>query len=516
MNNSMKAHQSASATCVDQALRRTLDAGDIPAHVQARLDKAYASLAAIPQDQHAKGPRKRARKAMMALGLAAACALIAGAAYAGTTMLQMHAGDGGFFSSERNLPVFDSMEPGARALSAEVGQVINMSGMEVSLDEVSCDRNIANLYFTLRKEGGFDLSQLASYEGSSEGQWAKLQNAIPHLRYCLSGDDGSQASGDVRSLDAYLQDDEIKCMMRITPPSIMAEQVRIELNAWEEDSTAPSTVFDIGLDMADLPEPKGLEAQDVIFHTEQGDMLLGLERFTTSKLGCVMVVNGARAEDADMRGIEPAFIQVTDDLGNILYAVDAGDGYGIDDDVSRIVEFAGISENAQSVTFTPILEDESAMEQDRLERMEAIRNGVDVEDDIVIVNVSEAGARIPLTDLGGFEIVDRNVEGSTVSISMKPYGWVLGDGVPELTAVGDATTLTQGWVDTKTGKSGVSEHSAIRFMKRDYATGETMQIDSYYKATTEELEGIHEYRTRVYPSGWYWQELQATQTFELS
>ena len=54
----------------------------------------------------------------------------------------MQAGDAAFFARDENLPVYDGMEPGARSLSAQVGQTASVDGVDVALDEVSCDRNV--------------------------------------------------------------------------------------------------------------------------------------------------------------------------------------------------------------------------------------------------------------------------------------------------------------------------------------------------------------------------------------
>ena len=50
----------------------------------------------------------------------------------------MQAGDAAFFARDANLPVYDSMEPGARSLSAQVGQTASVDGVDVTLD----DRNV--------------------------------------------------------------------------------------------------------------------------------------------------------------------------------------------------------------------------------------------------------------------------------------------------------------------------------------------------------------------------------------
>ena len=59
-----------------------------------------------------------------------------------------------------------------------------------SLPAISCighrRLNIVNLFFTLEKEGGFDLTEQSNYEGSQENEWARLQRLAPRFSYSLS------------------------------------------------------------------------------------------------------------------------------------------------------------------------------------------------------------------------------------------------------------------------------------------------------------------------------------------
>lgn len=508
---------------LDEKIARVMDPGEIPAGVSARLSRTYASLPKIPQEAPRKH-RRKLKKSALAVSVAAACALLAGVAYAAPAMLQMNSGGGSFFASEKNLPVFDSMEPGAQALSAQVGQSATIDGVDVTLDEVSCDRNVANLYLTLKKPGGFNVDELAAYEGSGEGEWSRLQSALPIFEYSLTDGDGGATTGDVRRLDAYMEDGDIKCMMRIVPEAVMDTQVQLDIRAWEDGATEAKPAYSFGLDLGNVPEPKDLGQQSLVFNTSQGDKSLDIQRFTSSDLACVMVVDsqvsqwtddgGNDAEGFPQDAMNPAMLKVTDNLGNILYAVEPGDGNGIDENGANIIEYAGISPEATAVTFTPILEDVDAMEADRVARAQQIATTGRIADDgSIVVDVSQTGAKIPLTQLGGYEISGWSVEGSTVTISMRPYGWVGALDVPELIPEANVSMLTEQWTDPETGAAGVGAHSAIRYVKHDYSSGESVQIDSYYKATQEELVAIHDYRTHVYPDNWYMEDGQASKTF---
>lgn len=520
MNESAQAE-----AALTDAIKQAMDAGSVPEQVQERLDRTYANLSKIPQERPDRRSGRRLGKGVAALAIAAACALFAGAAFAVSNLVSMGQGDAAFFAADKNLRVYDSMEPGARALSANVGLGGTVDGMEVTLDSISCDRSVANLYLTLHKDGGFNMDSLATYEGSAEGTWAKLQNAVPHLEYQLSGNDGSSTTGSVRSLDAYLEGEDIKCLMRITPALLMPEQVQVNLNAWSDDQEATIPLLSIGLELGCVPAPHNADAQMIAFDTEQGEQRLDLVRFTVSELACVMVTqphpvtwrdaDGHMVEGLEEGYMDPSMIMVTDENGSVLTAVDAGDGLGTSADEPCIMEFAGRAEGVDAVVLTPVIQDDAAMEADRLARAAAVGAGETL-DDAFSVDVSQAGTKIPLTDLGGYEIADWRVEGSTVSISMKPYGWVLLGGAPELIPDTDVTALNEAWTDAETGQSGKGSHSAIRYLKWDYVTGEVVQMDSYYAATQEELSAVTEYHTYIYPAGWFQADEPAAQTLTLS
>lgn len=501
-----------------QAIGRALDPGSIPAHVQERLERTYASFGKIPQDALPMRARRRMGRGAMAVAVAATCALFAGVAYAATNMIQMQAGEGAFFASGQNLPVFDSMEPGAKALSAQVGQTASIGGVQMTLDEVSCDRSVANLYLTLHADDGFDMESLSSYTGSTEDEWAKVQNAIPTLGFAITGNDGVTSEGTVRSMDAYLEGGDIKCMMRVVPETVMAEQVQLDIKAWDQESASLDQAFSVGMDLADVPKPRELAAQEIAFDTVQGTKVLDLERFTSSELACVMVVGaqGGDGQEASADALDPSCLKVTDERGSVLHPVEAGDGLGVSEAEPRIIEFAGLSSDASSVTLTPVLADEEAMESDRQARVRALEESGSVPDDALHVDVSQVGAKIPLTELGGYEIARWEVEGSTVRISLAPYGWVPAGSVPELIPDGEVTMLAEEWTDPDTGQTGMGEHSAIRYVKWDYATGMAVQMDHYYKASSEELSALVSYRVHTYPAGWYAEDAAAAQTFPLA
>ncbi|WP_418252211.1 DUF4179 domain-containing protein [Gordonibacter urolithinfaciens] len=377
-----------------QAVICELDPGPLPQKAQAKLDGVYASLGSIPQDRptaesaaaserprptrlsdaeaaaHGKPTGGRVvRRGVLMVAAAVTVALLGGAAFAATTLLQMQPGDAPFFDSGKNLPIYGSLQEGVSSLSADVGQTVEVDGVKVTLDSVSSDRNIVNLFFTLEKEGGFDLTEQASYKGSQESEWDRLQRLSPRFTCALSSNGESIGSDSVYLLDAYREDGKVKVMQRIVPEATLPDQVDIELGGWAtwkpyEEGDEPFT-FDFGLDLGTVAQPRELGSQDLTFATSEGEKIMGIERFTASELGCVMVVRNDEIETIEESGrpiynvaegsITPSMLKIADDLGNVLTPVGAGDGTGIDPAGAYVVELAGLSPDAASVTFTPMM-----------------------------------------------------------------------------------------------------------------------------------------------------------------
>ena len=84
-------------------------------------------------------------------------------------------------------------------------------------------------------------------------------------------------------------------------------------------------------------------------------------------------------------------------------------------------------------------------------------------------------------------------------------------GYMELIPEEDATPLVSTWTNPETGETGQGYHSAIVWRKRDYLTGELVQMTSYYAASDEELRGLTSYGYRS-AFGEYREESDAAQT----
>ena len=501
--------------------------GGMPNEAQRKLDDLYASLGDIPQSaalasppkasapvtnaqnalgnvcesdasdsrMHSRGLRQRT-VAVLAAAVAATLA-IGGAAYGGARLLGVGPSEAPFFQGA-NLPVYDSMKQGAASMSAEVGQMVQADGVQVTLDSVSCDRNVANVYLTLEREGGFDLDALSQYEGSQENEWSRLQRLVPLFRFTALCDGETLCEGDVRVLDAYTDESgAVKCLLHLVPESTLPDQVEIQLHAespWttegslrtgEEDQPA-AIAFSVGLDLSNVEAPRGFERQTLEFQTNNGVKKLPVERFSVSELGCVLVTSGnsISAESADDGGtalsqserMDLNLLKISDGEGNVLQQTDAGDGHSMPTERNTIVEYGGIDQNASCVTFTPYTQ----------------VGAESFASESVQIDAAHIGAQLATSEYGGYELTGYDVSDGTVSIALKPYGMTFGF-VPELYTEDLPTTLETQSVGPE-GETYTGRHVGILWWKWDYATGDVLQMTSYYAATDDELRAMAAYR----------------------
>lgn len=511
---------------LNRMIVKGLDAGSVPSRVQARLEETYASLGSMPQDastcgisedtvtsNEAKakqatpsgGARRTVKRGLLVAVAAALTVLLCGSAFAASRLLQMQSGDAAFFQNGENLSVYDSLQEGVSSLNADVGQTVTVDGVSITLDTVSCDRSIVNLFFTLEQEGGLDLDSASNYAGSQENEWMRLQRLAPHFSYTLVSNGETVGTGSAGMLDAYEEDGKIKCMQRIVPEATLPDQVDVELNGvsvllsgqLDGDQGGSSFAFDVGMDLSTVEEPRELGSHDLVFPTSEGDKTMGIQRFTASELGTVMVVRNDNVWTGEPMSagstygladgvLSPSMLKITDDQGNVLTPVGAGDGSGMNPDEAQVIEFANLSSQATSVTFTPMLATTDG-DSSSVEERQALN-----ERNEQTVDVSHVGAKLAMSEYGGYELTGWDVSDGTVNLSLKPYGW-LPDTYIELIPQQEVTNLYSDWTNRETGETGVGAHSAIRYTKNDYRTGERVQMESYYAATDEELLGLTQY-----------------------
>lgn len=465
----------------------------MPGAAQAKLNATVVSITqenasqaktqtatVIPMKRH-----RRFRAPMVAAAAMAAVLAFGGAAWAGTNLLHIGNGQIPFFGN-KSMVVYDSMENGSESMTAQVGQTQEANGATVTLDSVSCDRNVANVYLTISRDGGFSAESLQDEKGSNESEWSLLQGIVPALDYSVSEGGKALSAGSANILDAYLEKGKIKAMLRITPEAAIPESAEFTLSGnaqWNADgkrlangAKAGNIDFSFNLDLSNVDAPRNLGAQKLYFNTNEGAKTLNIERFAVSKLACVMVT--AAGNDA----IDPATLQVVDNDGNTLVPAYAGDAksnsvdFGAD---KTITEYAGASMDIVSVAFTPYTHAEDA--------------GKSTDKN---VDISKAGAKIAMSEYGGYTVEGRTVKDGVETVTLKPYGMVFDNRI-ELVLDDKVSTLN--------GKPG------IVYDKVDYATGELTIVTSYYAASDEEIEAASTYK---YSEDWnsYQPETSATQT----
>lgn len=518
------------------AMHRAYEGDKVPHRVQVKLEETYARLSTTPQIRitsvsretsdfasganRQKSPKPTLRKIpIVAAALVVALILCGATAYAVSRLVEMGSNEASYFEGN-SLPIYDSLRAGTASLSADVGESQTVGDFTVTFDTVSTDRNIVNLFFTIEQEGGFDLDSLSIYDGSHEGEWARLQRLVPFFGFSLESDGSLLDEGTTRSLDAYLEDGKIRCMMRIVPGVTLPDHVDLSLSdlsfalmatddSADVDSAAIDSVeplaFSVGLDLSAVAEPQELGAQELVFQTDEGAKKLSIERFTVSDFGTVFVAkNYSEYSEDGMRygvpddAIDPYLLKMADGQGNVLNVVEAGDGLGHSESDDFVLELSGLRTTEGGITFTPMAVNEGPDADSR----EASKQEIDV---------TQIGSKLPISEYGGYELIDRTVEGSTISITLRPYGWLMSGYMFELIPLDEASMLWTDSADPETGETYRGGHSAIRYTKSDFMTGDHIQIDSYYAASEEDLQDVRRYAYHAM-FGVYTEESDAAQT----
>lgn len=414
----------------------------VPSQTQANLEELYSSLKTTPQvrmttvdiPQGREGRKQKVvRRGLIAAIVVAALALVGCTAYAIDYLLKMEPNEVEFFEGDSH-PVYDSLKPGVTSLNATVGVSQTVGKTTITFDSVSTDRNIINLFFTVEREDGIDFDSIReAYDfpdmdgiivPSSDKELASYLN--PWFEYTISGAEEVLDEGRTNSVDAYLEDGKIKCMARIVPCVTLPDYVEIGLKTVSDPFSRyvddipydPETgfsltephVYSVELDLSTVDHPQELGPQELVFDTEKGRKTLKIDRFTVSDFGIAVAVRDHYYITSVIPDdwIEPFDLRISDETGAVLNPV-------------RYIEDINYSERAYvyelsgktpegSITFTPMLRNEnpSAPEYPYYEKCV----------------VSEVGAKIPTSDQGGYEVVDKTQTEDTMTIKLHPYGWV--------------------------------------------------------------------------------------------
>lgn len=307
------------------------------------------------------------------------------------------------------------------------------------------------------------------------------------------------SKGSVQTLDVYEEHGTLKIMQRIVPDSILPDQVDVELygeDIWGEQSEPQKYSLNAGLDLSDVALPRSISDQHLGFATSQGEQVLDIRRFTTSELGCIMIAIPSTREEtaahetsdiaskdgpvpeANQNTLMPEEVIISDNEGNVLTPFTAtNNGMNHTSDNAHIIEFAGISPAATSVTLTPL----TCRDFDSMTREEHMTFN---DQSKRIVDLINPGVDIPTSEYGGYTLTERTVADHTITFRLKPYGWA--GSYIELTPLDDVTMLASTWTDPSTGEIGTGYHVGIEWQRRDPLTGELLIMDSYYAASDEE------------------------------
>lgn len=434
---------------------------------------APAGGQSAPALRAAKGGRPRRGVLRVAAIAAALMLVLSTAVYAATVIYSMMQQDVDFFAPQpaASTPVDGPTYHGALAMDIEqynaaVGQSVTDNGKTVTLDTVAVDDNFINAFFTIAYDSAIDLD--AAVDGPYPA-WHKLKRLAPNFVLMVDGQalEGGFSTAD--EYDPYMADGStVKMMVRWVVPTQLPDVFTIALRGEEfdlatGDSSAITGRFDFELTVdksASAAATRAAKPGQYKISLEGGDYTLDLNKLALTPFGGAFTVNGHWAGDElnpDPAYLMPEDFYITDDKGNVVQTfwnnvVASGSAH-------YALELLGAAPDARSITLTPI-RDKTSYDDGEMRTYA----------------VTDIGAKIPLSSLGGYTLEDYVVEGSRVSLVLRPYGrcnyfaggFVLAD---------DDVTLAE-------GRSGLANQQI------DRKTGLLTYSVDYYAATPEELQSI--------------------------
>lgn len=426
--------------------------------------------------------KKIHRKALRILAVAAMLVVLTSVAvYAAANIyLSMTKQEVGYFTPEASAdtPVNSSVYHPEIAedlsqFNAAVGQSIPFEGKTVTLDSVSVDDNFLNYFFTIAFDEAIDLNE---YEDDTPA-YSKLQGFLPRIFTTVDGE--YLLSTSYQTMDAYdpyMTDEKtIQLMVREAIPNDLPDVLELGVYlAYEQrdfDYLNPDTSdkkIKLTLDKsAAKPYTRYGEPGLYTLQTKDGEKNLEITKLSVSPFGMLMTTklyyedetgNPLSTEEkekilkADDRGdlqlrwrkAYPRINQfyITDDRGNVVNPYSPA-WTTLDYDTNELI---GAAADATSLTFTPIVnQPEGSPRQESQD---------------IYVPITQVGAKLPITNLGGYTIESYSINGSKVSVKLKPYGkvdyygsggivWEDYDSVPVKN--GNHTGLLQEQIDRKTG-----------------------------------------------------------------
>jgi hypothetical protein len=390
------------------------------------------------QDSPRHQPRRLPRRLTVALIAAAVIIIgISSAFAANDLMATMGEGGIGFFGTagsadkDVNTPTYYvSMQADLEKANAPVGQTLTFDGGTITLDTLAIDDNFLNAFFTIRYD------EPISTEGINDGldapEWSDLHTLTYVLGYTILSADGEDVyaypdyagSTDAVYDPYYIDERTIGVMTHQVIAKDLPDVFDLSITVLGNDlpvAVADSAnfesrhmdgSFEVTVDKsASSALTRSITPGTYRFEGAEGIREVTIERLSLTPFGAVAII---RAQDFDDIGS----LMIVDDRGNtanfqfrggtLRWTIDnMAPYYG---DQCYVFELVGLDPQAQSVTITPVIYDTTL----DLENYEEYR----------FVDLSQAGTQIALSKLGGVTLVSREIEQGTVTVKLKPYGFL--------------------------------------------------------------------------------------------
>ncbi|MDR1185374.1 MAG: DUF4179 domain-containing protein [Coriobacteriales bacterium] len=416
------------------------DAKRIKQQVFDRLGYDAATAAAVAQDpsrpQSQRQPRRLSRRLTVTLVAAAVMIIGISSAFAANNLIATMGesgigffGTAGFADKDLNKPTYYvSMQADLEKANAPVGQAISFEGGTITLDTLAVDNNFLNAFYTIRYD------EPISTEGINEGlgapEWFGLHTLTSILGSTLLTVDGEDVHAypnyagahDVEYDPYYIDGHTIGIMTHQVIakdlPDVFDLNISLPGNAipvavagsTHFDSRPVYGSFEVTVDKgAPAALTRSIAPGTYRFEGARGIHEVTIERLSLTPFGVVAIV---RAQDFDDIGS----LMIVDDRGNAAafqfrggtFGWSAGNQAPYYGDQSYIFELVGLDPQTQSITITPVIYETT------LENFDERR----------LVDLSQAGTQIALSELGGVTLVSREVEQGTVTVKLRPYGFL--------------------------------------------------------------------------------------------
>ncbi|MDR0350139.1 MAG: hypothetical protein LBH64_01135 [Coriobacteriales bacterium] len=408
----------------------------VPFDATALTQKTFSKLGL---DSQAPVRARRGRGFMAALIAAAAVLVLVPSAFAISGIIaEMGEGPIGFFKSAGATPdatarpnYYAAMQADIEKANAPVGQTLSFEGGSISLDTLAVDDSFINSFFTIRYDE--PINRQLMREAFHNADWATLQTLAPLPVGSVDGQEVTAQSnwswgGDFIADPYFIDERSVGVMVHqalVTDlPDLFDLNIDLPYGIYYPNAANPDAGagishsylnegFSVTVDKSATAHSRFIEPGNYSFTTTDGIGTLRIDKLTVGPLGAVATV---LAQGIGTGNYDFPFL-VTDDANNTANfqmrgeRVDAAGSFLGEDNVigAHTVELVGLSPQAQSLTFTPIL----AKEVERFHTFERVS-----------FDPSQTGARIATSAVGGIELVSHEIQDTRVITKVRPYGYV--------------------------------------------------------------------------------------------